>query len=66
MRVEEKAFFVHGIVKSRTADIEPSDIPRFRDMAEKLFEYDNDELEYALEKGEMVEIVCDDNENIQN
>lgn len=59
-RVEEKAFFVFGFVKSDQDNISAADLKDFKDAATLVFKYSEEELELAMEDKKFAEVDCDE------
>lgn len=64
LHIKEKAFFVHGFAKNEQDNIDEADLRHFRDLAEYMFGLSDQEVEDALHERELIEVICNGDENI--
>lgn len=55
-RHEDKAFFAYGFAKSDQDNISKKELAGFRDLAQEMLAYDDDQLTTALTAGAIVEV----------
>jgi hypothetical protein len=58
-RAEDRAIFVFGFAKSDRDDLEPDELKDSRKLAALMLAYDAEQLEQAVENGELWEVRCD-------
>ncbi len=57
-RAGDHAFFVYGFPKNQRANISSTEKMAFKELAVELFAYDKTQIEKAVEKGVIIEVVC--------
>ena len=55
-RSKQRSIFVHGFAKSRQGNISDADLAVLKDLAALLLGYSGDQLESAVEAGELLEV----------
>ncbi len=55
-----RAFFVYGFAKNEQANIDESDERDLKELARKLLAASDEELKKLIERGEFVEVKCDE------
>jgi hypothetical protein len=55
-RSKQRSVFVHGFAKSRQGNISDADLAVLKDLAALLLGYSGDQLESAVEAGELLEV----------
>ncbi len=63
-RAVERAFFVHGFSKNERGNISDADLKHFRELAEQMLGLNEAGIEKILDTGEIMEVICNGNENI--
>ena len=61
-RVGANAFFVYGFAKSQRDNISAAELADFRDLARLFESYSSDQLRIAVQKQELTEVICDEEE----
>ncbi len=59
-KVEDKAFFMYGFTKNARSNISDKELKALRLLAEQLLGYSPKALEKAIQAGELIEVVNDD------
>ena len=56
-KIEEKAFFMYGFAKNQRDNIETNQLKALKILANKLLNYNDNDLETALKTGEIIEVL---------
>ncbi len=59
-RANELSFFVYGFPKSERRNITDDELKGFRKLAQEMLAYDEEQLNTAVERGVLGEVVCDE------
>lgn len=59
-KVEDKAFFMYGFAKNARSNISDKELKALRLLAEQLLSYGTKALEKAIQAGELIEVVNND------
>ncbi len=56
-KIEEKAFFMYGFAKNQRDNIETNQFKALKILANKLLNYNDDDLKTAIKRGEIIEVL---------
>jgi hypothetical protein len=61
-RVKNRAIFLFGFAKNERANIDEGELATWRDVATALLSATDDQIDLAIEKGEILEVIYDQND----